>query len=269
MAAVRASSGVVYQMKQGIEKIAAAAGHCEENSWLARSFRVAEQFVLTRAAAVVVNNHARRLASLERGVSAENLFLIPDPIRSELLDSVPDRNWLQEVTGSGPEAPLFLIPGLPTSDWEKRDAVLRWMRVLFLVRQEHSDVRFIFVANVDDTAVIEHSDDRLALEALARGRALLASDVDQHRDITSDGRGCLWFRSGEVKDIAYRATFLAGNTQFRRALAAAGREHCLATRSAEVVGAQYDAVYRLAFGKRKSRDHSTPKPQLIPLQVGN
>jgi glycosyltransferase involved in cell wall biosynthesis len=113
----------------------------------------------------------------------------------------------------------------------------------------------------------EHADTSLALEALAHGRALLAADVAQHRDITSDGRGCLWFRSGEVSDIAFRAIFLAGNPPFRRALGAAAREHCQTTRSVEVVGAQYDAVYRLAFSKRKDRGSTPPRPRLIPLQV--
>jgi hypothetical protein len=41
------------------------------------------------------------------------------------------------------------------------------------------------------------------------------------------------------------------------------------TRSPEVVGAQYDSVYRLAFSKRKGRDSSTPRAQLIPLQAGS
>jgi len=305
MAAVRASSGVVYQLRQGVEKLASIAGHCDENSWLARSFRVAEQFVLARAAAVVVNNHAERLACLERGVNAETLFLIPDPVGSELLESAPDRDWLEAITKGSAETVFFLIPGFPTSSvWERKDALLRWMRVLSVVRHEHANVRFVFIGESHDREAIdelalacnltpwvkvvaremrrramatadviicdrEHSENDLALQALARGRALLAADVEEHRDITADGRGCLWFRSGEVKDIAYRASFLAGNSEFRRALAVAGREHCLATRSAEVIGAQYDAVYRLAFSKRKGRDNSTPKPQLLPLQVGS
>lgn len=303
MAAVRASSGVVYQFKQTVEKLAASAGHCDESSWLARSFRVAEQFVLTRAAAVVVNNHAKRLACLERGVGAESVFLIPEPVSSELLESTPDRKWLQEVAGGGPETVFVLIPGMSASSgWESRDALLRWMRVLSVVRHEHEDVKFVFLGESDAAAAVEqmasacnlvrwvkvldsemsdkalasadivicgreHASSRVALETLARGRALLAADVEQHRDITADGRGCLWYRAGEIADIAQRASFLAGNSQFRRALAAAGREHCLATRSAEVVGAQYDAVYRLAFSRRKGRDTSTPKAQLIPLQV--
>ena len=304
MAAVRASSCVVYQLKQPAEKMAAAAGHCHENSWIARSFRVAEQFVLTRAAAVVVHDHAQRLACLERGVNAGNTFLIPEPIEHNLLESNPERQWLIESSRAGSETVFLLVPGLPAPDWESRDALSRWMRVLCNVRREHADVRLVILADAPAKDAIyemasacnltpwicvlpsimrdralasadivicdrEHTTDEIALKALAHGRALLASDVEAHRDITPDGRGCLWFRSGEVNDIAQRAGFLAGNPQFRRALAAAGREHCLATRSAEAVGAQYDAVYRSAFSKRKGRDANTPAPRFIPLQVGS
>lgn len=300
MAAVRASTGVVYQLKQTIEKL-----HHDENSWLARSFRVAEQFVLTRAAAVVVNSHTQRLACLERGVGTGSVFLIPEPIEPHLLEVGSGREWLQTTANGTPETIFFLIPGLlDVSSWEGRDAVLRWMRVLSILRHEHTGAKFLFLCDSEraehvrqvaaacnlsewvgileedlrtealasaDVVICdrEHADGAFGLEAMARGRALLAADVERHRDFTSDGRGCLWYRAGEVGDIAQRAAFLAGNAQFRRALGSAAREHCLATRSAEVVGAQYDAVYRLAFSKRKGRDNSPPKTQLIPLHVGS
>ena len=304
MASVRTSSGVVYQLSSPVEKIAASAGYCNENSWLARSFRVAEQFVLTRAAAVVVNDHAARLECLERGVGAENLFLIPRPVDPNVVELLPDREWLERTTESGPDTILFLIPGLPdSSSWGCRDSLLRWMRVLSIVRRESSDVKFLFLSDRDqenkvnelaaacdllasvrvlapavrdkamasaDVIICErdHAGGGYALEALARGRALLAADAEQHREISSDGRGCLWFRSGDVADIAHRARFLAANPHFRRALGVAGREHCLATRGAEVIASQYDAVYRLAFSKRKDHETSPPKARLIPLQVG-
>lgn len=304
MAAVRTNSGVVYQFKQTIAKLAAGSNY-GENSWLARSFRVAEQFVLTRAAAVVVNRHRQRLECLERGTGAENVFLIPEPVAQHLVESVPDRNWLESATGGKPETVFFLVPRLPApSSWELRDALLRWMRALSVLRHDHPTVKLVFVCDsvaaghlrevaatcnlsawisvlaeeLRDQAMAsadviicdrEHARDGFALEAMARGRALLAADVEEHREITSDGRGCFWYRAGEVADIAQRASFLAGNSSFRRALASAGREHCLATRSMEIVGAQYDAVYRSAFSKRKGRDNSPPKTQLVPLQVGS
>lgn len=304
MAAVRNSSGVVYQLRQTIERIASASGSCAEDSWLARSFRVAEHFVLTRAGAVVAANHALRLECLERGVSPENVFLIPDPIDTELLESTADRKWLERATDTGPQSVIFLVPGLPHhSAWELRDSLSRWMRVASVVRQDNLEAVFVFLcdegsaeavrelaaacnlaswtrflnphlrakAMVSADVVIcdrEHASGGFALEAMARGRALLAADIEAHRDATSDGRGCLWFRPAEVGDIALRARFLAGNPQFRRALGLAGREHCLSTRSAEVVASQYDAVYRMAFSKRKDSDASPPKAHLVPLQVG-
>jgi hypothetical protein len=51
MAAVRNCSCVVYDFLACIEELAASARQCERDSWLARSFRAAEQFVLFRAAA--------------------------------------------------------------------------------------------------------------------------------------------------------------------------------------------------------------------------
>ena len=304
MAAVRNSSGVVYQLRQTIERIASAAGNCEEDSWLARSFRAAEHFVLTRSGAVVATSHALRLECLERGVSPENVFLIPDPVDTELLESTADRNWLERTTVTGPQSVIFLVPGLPHHPaWEFRDSLSRWMRVASIVRQDNVEAVFVFLC--DDTSaeavhelaaacnlaswtrvlnpqfgakaiasadvVIcdrEHAGAGFALEAMARGRALLAADVENHRDVTSDGRGCLWFRPAEVSDIAFRARFLAGNPQFRRALGVAGREHCASTRSSEVVATQYDAVYHMAFSKRKNSDASPPKAHLVPLQVG-
>ena len=304
MAAVRVSSSVVYQFKQSIETMAAAAGNCDENSWLGRSFRVAEQFVLSRAAAVVVNNHTQRLTCLDRGLNAGNLFLIPEPVEQSSVESFSDRKWLIETTDAGPDTVFLLAPVIEGTESGNRAAFLRWIRVLCTVRGENPDVRLVLLADGADEDSIceiasscnlmpwicvlpscmqeralaaadvvicdrEHVSSGIAVQVLAHGRALLACDAEPHRDITPDGRGCLWFRAGEVSDIAKRAGFLVSNPQFRRALASAGRDHCRATRSPEAVGAQYDAVYRSAFNKRKGRDANTPRPQFIPLQVGS
>lgn len=316
MAAVRASSGVVYQLRQTVEEIATRNGNCDANSWLARSFRVAEQFVFAHAAAVVVTDRARCHACIARGVNPEQAFCIPDPLDSELFESTPDRDWLTNVAQVDSETVAFAIPSFSSSElWQTRDAIQRWMRVVSIVRQSCREVKFLFIAGPPLSEEIEQlasackltpfvkvlnaggqrramesadvvvcdgehgqpsrtptpgNPDCLmlpAVEALARGRTLLAADIGAHREITSDGRGCLWFRAGDIEDVAHRAIFLARHPRFRQALAASGREHCLATRSSEAVAAQYDAVYRLALARRKSGDSSAPKPQLIPLQA--
>src|SRR5215510_1037109 len=53
MAGVRNLSCVVYDLNACIEELAISAGQCESGSWMARSFRVAEQFILSRAKAVI------------------------------------------------------------------------------------------------------------------------------------------------------------------------------------------------------------------------
>ena len=56
MAAVRNFSCVVYDVAACVEELAISAGQCEKGSWMARSFRVAEQFILYHAEAIVVHS---------------------------------------------------------------------------------------------------------------------------------------------------------------------------------------------------------------------
>ena len=80
MAAVRNFNAVVYDLHGCVEELAMGAGQCEAGSWLARSFRVAEQFILARAGAIVTHTSVMREAVLERGAPRENVFvvLLPD-----------------------------------------------------------------------------------------------------------------------------------------------------------------------------------------------
>src|SRR3954464_2458906 len=80
MAAVRNFGAVVYDLNGCVEELAMAAGQCEAGSWLARSFRVAEQFILARATAIVTHSSVMRDAVLDRGAPPENVFvvLLPD-----------------------------------------------------------------------------------------------------------------------------------------------------------------------------------------------
>ncbi|HET9837501.1 MAG TPA: glycosyltransferase, partial [Candidatus Angelobacter sp.] len=111
MAAVRSVSCVVYDLRACIEEMAIAAKLCEPGSWMGRSFRVAEQFVLSRAAAVIVHSQGMKHAAIERGAAPENLFLVPDPFESE--DDAPlfpDTDFLFRRYGLAPETVSFFVP---------------------------------------------------------------------------------------------------------------------------------------------------------------
>jgi glycosyltransferase involved in cell wall biosynthesis len=111
MAGVRSVSCVVYDLRACIEEMAMAAHLCEPGSWMGRSFRVAEQFVLSRAAAVMVHSQGMRQAAVERGAPPENLFLVPDPIAGEDDPPLfPDADFLFRRYGMAPETVSFFVP---------------------------------------------------------------------------------------------------------------------------------------------------------------
>jgi glycosyltransferase involved in cell wall biosynthesis len=75
MAAIRGGDTVVYDVREWIEEQTMGA-----NSWLARSFRTAEQFALARSSAVVVHSYAMKSECVSRGVAPADVFVVPDPI---------------------------------------------------------------------------------------------------------------------------------------------------------------------------------------------
>lgn len=84
MAGVRNWPVVVYDVRGFVEESAADPGLATPGAWLARSFRVAEQFVLSRAGAVVVHSPAVREGVVERGAAPEDVFLLPQAVLSPL-----------------------------------------------------------------------------------------------------------------------------------------------------------------------------------------
>ncbi|HZE79493.1 MAG TPA: glycosyltransferase [Candidatus Polarisedimenticolia bacterium] len=112
MAAVRNCSCVVYDLGACIEEMAISAGLCESGSWMGRSFRVAEQFVLSRAAAVIVHSRGLKEAALERGAPPDAVFLVPEPISE---DNEPpalsqDIDFLTRRFGFAPGSVSFFVP---------------------------------------------------------------------------------------------------------------------------------------------------------------
>lgn len=110
MAGVRNLPCVVYGFNSCIEELAVSAGLCEPGSWMGRSFRVAEQFVLTKAQAVVVRSLAMKSAAEERGVASENIFLIPDPVSVGDGAHASNRNFALQRFGLGPGTVSYFVP---------------------------------------------------------------------------------------------------------------------------------------------------------------
>ncbi len=81
MAAVRTCPAVVYEIGGFVEQLALQAsaqeGEQPPGAWLSRSLRVAEQFVIARAGAIIVHSAEQRSAALDRGAGVDDVFLIP------------------------------------------------------------------------------------------------------------------------------------------------------------------------------------------------
>src|SRR3954465_5889215 len=98
-AGVRNFSAVVYDMNGCVEEMATAVGQCEAHSWIARSFRVAEQFILARAGAIITHSSVVRDAVLDRGAPKENVFvvLLPENWRQDGVNPLRNENYCQAL----------------------------------------------------------------------------------------------------------------------------------------------------------------------------
>jgi glycosyltransferase involved in cell wall biosynthesis len=272
MAGLRGHSPVVYDLVSAI-----GAGIAPKpGAWLLRSLRVAEQFVLSRAAAVVVHSQAMWAEALQRGVSEQDLFLVPDPVEVDSFDALLGESR-QQVTLFAPDicnnddgcdlhcllqafAALLseietarLLVEVPAGGAATLMSEAVQAGVAHAVETIGPAQRGRAVAEVEIILAAAPANDgpsQIIIEALAHGRAVLAADVPQNREVTPQGRGCLWYRRGDARDLAGRAAFLVRNPDFRTALAVSGRTHLQATRSARIVARKYDEVYRHAFQRR-------------------
>lgn len=314
MASVRNCPAVVYELLSFIEEraiIASAAGAgpqeqtsgADNSSWLGRSFRVAEQFVFSRAAAVVTRTHSAQAAVVRRGASIENTFVIPEPIACDAPPASPDGDWL--ASQSVPSGALVVYAPAWTMKLT-HERVLTAASHLLLESFAAAGANLLLCAESDPEAVqaasekcdslaitgrvriIQASDRNNAVDSadiivagstitqasgpfvtrvLLSRKALLAADVESNREITPDGCGCLWFTDGDAKDIAHRLTFLANHTDFRGSLAESGRRMLLQTRAPEVIAGKYDEVYRHAVARKKFGGLQTPAVRLKPLDA--
>lgn len=298
MAAARSNAASVYDMETFVEDYAIAAGQCAERSWLARSFRAAEQFVFARTGAIVIHSSRLKAECEKRGVDPLNLFVIPDPIASVPVSLTADREWLNRNFGftGGERQMVALFSSVANADAAFVEALLRGFA---LIRSEVETARLfviaeggkaaqvrklahaleaeeaVFVLGENDEAsalasadiVVSSGDCKLALRGMLQRRAVLACDDSDHRDLSADGRGCLWHKPNDFRDIAHRGAFLARNADFRRALAEAGHRHIHEARDPERLGSMYDVVYAHAYARKRSGDSSQDfGGSLVPVQ---
>ena len=295
MAAVRNFSCVVYDPPACIEELAISSGQADRGSWMGRSFRVAEQFIFSRAEAVIVHSSGMKQAVEERGAPAENVFMVPEVVEIEAGPPLFKSSFLRERFGIGSDTLSYFLPlAVGTESARVSDSVLSVLEAFaFIVDglpssallieapvgirealRGHAErlgvaARVFVFGSEDAEAVLQNVDvliatgdlpadqvlarqsNQVCIQALSLGKALLAADVPRNRDCSPDGRGCLWFRHNDVRDLSHRIEFLGHNPDFRTSLASAGRKYILETRSSAAIGQLYDNAYRHALSRKK------------------
>jgi glycosyltransferase involved in cell wall biosynthesis len=164
MAGVRNLSCVVYDPEACIEDLAVSAGQCERGSWMARSFRVAEQFIVSRAEAIIVHTQEMKAAMQERGAPAQNVFVIPDPLPQDAEAPIFKSNFLQERLGIADTTVTFF---LPRRAGDSTDAVspslLAVLEAFAATMGEVPDVKLLLEATPATSAVIAGHAERFGI----------------------------------------------------------------------------------------------------------
>jgi hypothetical protein len=277
MAGIRSDVPCVYDLSRFIEHTSPEVSR----AWLGRSFRAAEQFLLTQAAAIVVHDSPTQAACTSRGIPRERVFRIPHaaPI---MPDENPGRSFRQRLAISSGETAVFS---------EVMDALLaaallaeNSSRPLRLLLTENASAQMSVLSQRDQLAqfsvslssdhheaaiaasdlVIAQSEEVIAF-AMTHGKPSVASDNDEIRALTPDGAGLIWCDANSVQDRARRASFLLKDREMRDSLGATARRFITAARSLERVGKMYEDVYRYAVETRKPGKQLPPNGTLVPV----
>jgi len=293
MAGVRGSLPLVYDFSHTLEEIGPEQSH--PGPWLLRSFRVAEQFALSRAGAVVAHSQTMAKIAHDHGAAVNNIFRIHPPFLTKPLNV--DHDWAAArgiapgvdfviVAFAGDEDLDFLLRGfkalageienvvfLLEYDNPDRERLLRLARELSIadsLRCVSSNERELATACADVVIALPTGDKCARsnpgmLTAMGAAKATIAADVAENRECSSDGQGCLWFRPDDLIDLTQRVLFVNKNQSLRCELGESARAHLLATRSPEVVGRAYDEVYRHAQSRRADTMPMLPAPKIYAL----
>ncbi len=295
MAAVRGSLPTVYDFAATMEEPAPHAVHVNNGPWLVRSLRVAEQFALSRAGAVVTHATGMKKLAHGRGAPPEHTFIVPEPIAG--VGPATDRVWaLDHALDLGYDIVLYALPNPKGAEkllqafaaiaveLERAVLVLEWNdserdQFVKLARDLEIADRIRCITAVErsqgmacaDVVIAPETGDAGArantgmLQAMAIGKAVVAADAPENRECSNDGRGCVWFKPGDNVDLIQRATFIARNADFCRSLGENGRLHLAYTRAPEIIGRQYDEIYRYAQSRRTDNSPRAQMPKIYAL----
>jgi PEP-CTERM/exosortase A-associated glycosyltransferase len=273
---------MVYEMRALWEDAAVDHGTYGEGSWKYRLVRAIEAWVCHRADHIAVLCNGLRKDLVERGIRAEKLTIIPNGVDVEAFRiGQPDRSLVSRWNLSGKkvvgfigsffryegldllidafahlvrsrsDVSLLLLGGGETEDELK--AQIKRLRldekVVMPGAIPHERVPDVY-AQID-ILVYPRRSMRLTelvtplkpLEAMAMGKAVLASDVGGHRELIRHGETGLLFRAGDTSALAETLQRVLDDVLLRTELGRQGLDWVRRERSWDATTAGYTEVY--------------------------
>jgi PEP-CTERM/exosortase 1-associated glycosyltransferase, Daro_2409 family len=284
LAALGLGPPVVYEMRSSWEDAAVSTGTTREGSLRYRLSRSLETYVLRRADAVVTICEGLRQEVIRRGVPSERITVVPNAVDAEALtpstgDGAAERAafglagacvlgfigsffaWeglellieaMPRILAKRPDVRLLLVGG-GVHERALRAAAQRLGlegRVVFAGQVPHSRATALYDAI--DVLVYPRLPMRLTdmvtplkpLEAMALGKALVASDVGGHRELIVDGETGVLFRAGDAESLADAVLRVVDDSALAARLRENGPRHVRLERTWAHVVPRYEAVYR-------------------------
>jgi glycogen synthase len=284
---------VVYEVRALWEDAAVDLGHTDFQSLRYRASRSLDTFALARADKVVTLCQPLRAEIMARGIAGDRISVVPNAVDAAFLTpaSPPDSALKKELgIGDGPvlgfvgsfyayegldlllEAvpilnrrfanfTILLVGGGPEESrlrgMVERAGIERFVR--FTGRVHHQEVARYY--GIIDICVFPRRQIRLTdlvtplkpLEAMARVKPVVASDVGGHRELVSDSETGLLFPADDVNALAALLQKVMSNPAKAAKIAAQGRKHVETSLNWDVVVRRYSAVYEELLSRKRTR----------------
>jgi len=273
---------VVYEMRSSWEDAAVDRGSYSLNSWKYKLARFLETWVCKRADHVTVLCDGLKTDLIARGIAAHHITPIPNGVDPHTFSAVhPDQALASAWNLSGKKVVGFmgsffrwegldlLIDAIARIANERRDIALLLVgggdmevELKEKIRRLHLETHVVMQSSVPqeripglyalvDVLAFPRYSTRLTemvtplkpLEAMAVGKAVIASDVGGHRELIQHGRTGLLFRAGDVSALAAGLIRILNDSNLRQTLAREAMMWVRQTHSWDTTTAGYAAIY--------------------------
>ena len=284
---------VVYEVRAFWEDAAVDLGTATQGSLRYRTTRALETFALRRCDAITTICEGLREDMLKRGLSSDKIVVIPNAVdlsefefRGGTDEALRARLGLEGKTVLGfigsfysyegldllvralsamraerPEITLLLVGGGPTEDAIKGLAAEQGVTeaIRFVGRVPHGEVSNYY--GLVDILVYPRHSQRLTelvtplkpLEAMARGRIVLASNVGGHRELIRDGETGFLFPADDTAALAKAALGILAHRSDWPRIRGQARRFVEEERTWATSVARYRETYARALGTRERK----------------